>query len=242
MRKAVQSIFPLCPHPIIAVMSGAFAITVIASPALSGDRSGTRDHAALSADRVNVPVDPILNQAFQAKLAYCEECHGLSARGFKGFHPIPRLAGQQVEYLQNQLQAFAEGRRKNNIMFHVSRVLSPAMKAALATNFHDLDPKPLGSPQKILSAKGKEIYEAGIPEKEIPACSSCHGTDAKGNGQVPRLAGQLFDYTSNKLTDWDKERGQDPSDPDPSTVMQPIARSLTDAQIKAVAAYLSELE
>jgi cytochrome c553 len=56
------------------------------------------------------------------------------------------------------------------------------------------------------------------------------------------LASQLPDYISNKLTDWDKERGQDPGDPDSSTMMQPIARSLTDAQIKAVAAYLSELD
>jgi cytochrome c553 len=56
------------------------------------------------------------------------------------------------------------------------------------------------------------------------------------------LAGQLPDYISNKLANWDKERGQDPSNPDSSTMMQPIARSLTDDQIKAVAAYLSELE
>src|SRR5271167_4523350 len=46
-----------------------------------------------------------------AKLAYCEVCHGVSAQGFHGYYPIPRLAGQQVEYLKNQLQAFIEHRR-----------------------------------------------------------------------------------------------------------------------------------
>jgi cytochrome c553 len=113
---------------------------------------------------------------------------------------------------------------------------------ALATDFHNLNPRPLGGARKELSARGKEIYEAGIPDKNVPACSSCHGDDAKGNGPFPRLAGQLFDYISTKLTNWDKERGQDLGDPDSSATMQPIARSLTDAQIKAVAAYLSELE
>jgi cytochrome c553 len=56
------------------------------------------------------------------------------------------------------------------------------------------------------------------------------------------LAGQLHDYIFRKLTNWDKERGQDKANPDTSAIMQPIAHNLTEAQIKAVAAYLSYLE
>jgi cytochrome c553 len=209
---------------------------------MSGEVSGPREQAALTLDRVNEPANSISKQALQQKVAYCEECHGSSARGFHGYYPIPRLAGQQAEYLQNQLRAFVEHRRKNNIMFHVSRVLSAEMALALASTFYDLNPKPLGGAGKELAAKGKEIYEAGIPDKNVPACVSCHGNDAQGNGPFPRLAGQLPDYISNKLTNWEKERGQDPGNPDSSTMMQPIARSLTDDQINAVAAYLSELE
>jgi cytochrome c553 len=44
------------------------------------------------------------------------------------------------------------------------------------------------------------------------------------------------------LANWSKERGQDPAKPDTSVIMQPIAHSLTEQQIKAVAAYLSYLE
>jgi cytochrome c553 len=178
----------------------------------------------------------------QAKQAYCEICHGVSAQGFHGYYPIPRLAGQQTEYLQNQLQAFVEHRRTNNIMFNVGHVLSPAMIAALAANFKDLNPKPLGGASKDLVADGKKIFEEGIPAANVPACSSCHGPEAKGNGPFPRLAGQLFDYVSNKLTNWDKERGQNPAKPDESAIMEPIAHNLTQPQIKAVAAYLSYLE
>ena len=178
----------------------------------------------------------------EAKLAYCEVCHGVSAQGFHGYYPIPRLAGQQTEYLENQLQAFVERRRTNNIMFNVGHVLSPAMIAALATNFHDHNPKPLGGAPKELVGGGKKIFEEGIPSADVPACSSCHGPDAKGNGAFPRLAGQLADYVASKLKNWDKERGQNPAQPDTSALMQPIAHKLTEAQIKAVAAYLSYLE
>jgi cytochrome c553 len=178
----------------------------------------------------------------QAKLAYCEVCHGVSAQGFHGWYPIPRLAGQQTEYLQNQLQAFAEKRRTNNIMLNVSHVLSPAMVAALADDFKALNPKPLGGAPKDMVDTGRQIFTAGIPSSNVPPCASCHGPDARGNGPFPRLAGQLFDYVTNKLTNWDKERGQNPQKPDTSAIMEPIAHGLTPPQIEAVAAYLSYLE
>ena len=85
---------------------------------------------AKDADKTTVPAREVA-----AKIAYCENCHGVSAVGFHGYYPIPRLAGQQPEYLKNQLQAFVERRRTNNIMFNVSHVLSPAMLDALATSF-----------------------------------------------------------------------------------------------------------
>src|SRR5579863_8134903 len=63
----------------------------------------------------------------QGKIDYCENCHGVAARGFHGFYPIPRLAGQQPEYIKNQLRAFIERRRTNNIMFNVAHVLRPTL-------------------------------------------------------------------------------------------------------------------
>ena len=184
----------------------------------------------------------ISKQELAAKLAYCEVCHGVSAQGFHGYYPIPRLAGQPTEYLKNQLQAFVERRRTNNIMFNVGHVLSPAMINALTTDFNQLNPKPVGGAPKEHIDEGKNIFENGVAATNVPPCASCHGPQAKGNGPFPRLAGQLYDYITNKLSNWDKERGQNPSQPDTSAVMQPIAHSLTQPQIKAVAAYLSYLE
>ena len=184
----------------------------------------------------------VSQQELEAKIAYCKTCHGLSAQGFRGASPMPRLAGQQPEYLENQLRAFIERRRTNPIMFNVSHVLSPSMVAAVAAHFKDLNPPPLGGAPKELVAAGKKIYEEGIPEANVPPCSSCHGPEAKGDGQFPRLAGQLNDYIFKKLMNWSKERGQDRAKPDSSAIMEPIAHSLTGPQVEAVAAYISYLE
>jgi cytochrome c553 len=178
----------------------------------------------------------------KAKIDYCKTCHGLEGQGFRGSYPMPRLAGQQPEYLVNQLQAFIERRRNNPVMFNVAHVLTPEMEKTLAEQFNRLDPKPLDGASKENLTEGKKIYLEGIPKSDIPACASCHGDDAKGRDVFPRLAGQLHDYVYKKLTNWDKERGQDKNNPDNSAIMQPIAHNLTDPQIRAVAGYLSTLQ
>lgn len=106
----------------------------------------------------------------QAKLAYCEDCHGPLGQGYRGYFPMPRLAGQQPEYLKNQLQAFVEHRRTNNIMFNVAHSLSPAMIAALAADFRALNPKPLGGAPKGLVATGERIFQDGVPDANVAAC------------------------------------------------------------------------
>jgi cytochrome c553 len=194
---------------------------------------------AQAEDKGKADVSP---QELKAKIDYCKTCHGLSGQGFRGSYPMPRLAGQQPEYIENQLQAFIEHRRNNPVMFNVAHALSPSMLKAVAEQFRDLNPKPLGGAPKDLAAEGKKIYQDGIPKAEVPPCASCHGPDAKGADAFPRLAGQLNDYIFRKLTNWDKERGQDKAKPDNSAIMGPIAHNLTEAQIKAVAAYLSYLE
>jgi cytochrome c553 len=178
----------------------------------------------------------------QAKLDYCKDCHGRSAQGFHGYFPIPRLAGQQVEYLKNQLEAFVEHRRTNNIMFNVAHSLSPGMMDALATDFRALNPPPLGGGARHLVPTGEKIFQNGAPEANVAACAACHGPEAQGNGEIPRLAGQLPDYVFNKLINWSKERGQNPTEPDISAIMNPVAHSLTRPQVEAVAAYLSYLK
>ena len=88
----------------------------------------------------------------------------------------------------------------------------------------------------------KKIFEDGVPDANVAACAACHGPDASGSGQIPRLAGQLYPYVIKELVNWGKERGQNPAKPDTSAIMSPVAHSLTRAQIEAVAAFVSYLK
>lgn len=183
-------------------------------------------------------------RSLQAKMQYCEDCHGPAGQGYRGYLPIPRLAGQTTEYFENQLRAFVEHRRDAHFPLNMSKVhsLGAEMQRALAQNFSTLNPRPFGLAPRGLVSTGRTIYEAGMPEANVPACSVCHGKGAEGSGPIARLAGQLYPYTVKALANWDKERGQGGLNSGPSAVMQPIAHSLTRSQIEAVAAYLSYLE
>jgi cytochrome c553 len=176
----------------------------------------------------------------QAKLDYCKTCHGLSGQGYRGYFPMPRLAGQQPEYLENQLRAFIERRRVNPIMANVAHALSPSMVSALATHFRHLDPRPIGGAPARSLAAGKRIFDDGLPDSNVPACSACHGSDGRGQNEIPRLAGQLYEYTVGQLSGWSKVRGQGTS-VDTSAIMAPTAHNMSRPQVEAVAAYVSTL-
>jgi len=200
-------------------------------------RADDRDTAAHSKH------PPYSQQALQSKLEYCQTCHGPSGEGSRGATSIPRLAGQQPMYLENQLRNFVIHRRRNNVMSVAVQAMGSAEMTALAAYFSDLNPQPVeGAPRDLVPA-GKKIYEEGVPEADVPACLSCHGPEAKGSGAVPRLAGQLNDYVVRKLANWEKDRGQDPAVAGKTAAtMKSVAHNLIDTQIAAVAAYLNYLE
>jgi cytochrome c553 len=227
---AVQIMKRIGSKPLRVVRATGLQVALLAVVFSAADRANSADRSAVARGDV------------EAKLQYCLDCHGPSGQGYRGYFPMPRLAGQQTEYLKNQLEAFVEHRRTNNIMFNVAHSLSPAMIAALAADFRALNPNPLGGAPKGLVAAGQRIFQDGVPDANVAACAACHGPDAKGTGEIPRLAGQLHDYTFNMLTNWSKERGLNPTKPDTAAIMSPVAHSLTKSQVEAVAAYLSYLK
>ena len=99
----------------------------------------------------------------EGKLSYCKDCHGVSAQGYRGYFPIPRLAGQQPEYLENQLHAFIEHRRTNNIMFNVAHALNPAMVSALGAHFRSLNPPPIDGAPTGLRRRDAKSFKTAYP-------------------------------------------------------------------------------
>jgi cytochrome c553 len=176
---------------------------------------------------------------------YCMLCHGRGAHGFMGYRPVPQLAGQQAEYIQIQLQAFAERRRLRNLGYiRYDRVhnLSPDQRVALSEYMSKIPAIAHKGASEDMIAAGEKLFHAGAPENDVPACAVCHGPEAKGDGIFPRLAGQFRPYLMKTLANWDKERGLGPNGDDNSKIMSPIAKSMTPQQIKEVSAYLSSLK
>jgi len=189
--------------------------------------------------------EAISNQTLQAKIQYCQDCHGKSGQGLSGgYLPIPRIAGQTPKYIEKQLQAFNEAMRDKNsdVGMTTAHALKPAMRPSLAAHFSSLNPAPIGGGPRQLVATGKIIYEEGVPAANVPSCAGCHGPEAKGKNEIPRLAGQLNSYTKKELTDWSKLRGQNPLNEGAAAPMKQVAHSLSQSQISALAAYLSYLK
>lgn len=69
------------------------------------------------------------------------------------------------------------------------------------------------------------------------ACFQCHGIDGKGDGQAafPRLTGQSYSYLYESMRDYASGVRQ-------NAVMTPIAKALTDQQMRDVSAYYAAQE
>lgn len=83
-------------------------------------------------------------------------------------------------------------------------------------------------------AKGEMLFTNGDAARNIPACASCHGAaGASTIVQNPKLAGQHEAYIYKQLTDFKTPARNNP-------VMSPIAKALTDEDMKNIAAYLDK--
>src|SRR5262249_28641810 len=87
-----------------------------------------------------------------------------------------------------------------------------------------------GDPSEV--AAGEKIYREGIPEKDVPACVSCHAEKAEGTGAIPRLAGQQRGYLERQLTAF-------ASNVRANEIMHENSKNLAADQIRVVAAFLA---
>jgi len=124
----------------------------------------------------------------------CAACHGVNGQSQSPM--VPNLAGQQKDYLANQLQDYRDRSRSNlygvQYMWGMAGPLTDKQIQELADYFSKQAPVKaskinLDDPQL---ARGKEIFEKGIPDQGVIQCNSCHGPNGEGMTTFPRLAGQ----------------------------------------------------
>ncbi|MBC7415874.1 MAG: c-type cytochrome [Herminiimonas sp.] len=171
----------------------------------------------------------------------CTACHGNQGRaGSDGFYP--RIAGKPAGYLANQLQNFRDGRRQYPLMIYMVDHLSDAYLKEMAEYFAAQHP-PYAPPQPVTAsaavlARGRQLVESGDKQREVPACSACHGANLTGVvPAIPGLVGLPRDYLSAQFGAW-KNGARRAAAPD---CMAQIAQRLSVDDISAAAAFLASL-
>jgi len=165
----------------------------------------------------------------------CTWCHGASARGYT---PAPSLAGQRYQYLRKELADFHARTRDNpfsrQYMWGAAANLGAGTARDLAAYFSALPPKAANDGDRELVAMGRAIYQEGKPEANIVACVVCHGPNAEGVAQIPRLGGLAYTYLKRRLEQWGEGYHAAAGPPMPD-----IAGKLSPEQVEALASYLS---
>jgi len=167
----------------------------------------------------------------------CSNCHGKDGNSISP--NFPRLAGQQSLYLAAQLENFRSHQRADpegfEYMWGISRKLTDEQIKGLADYFAKQTPQANSAVDASTAAAGKLIFENGLPAKQTPPCSTCHGPKGEGMASFPRLANQHQDYLVKQLNVFRNTEGR------PGTPMKQITHLLDPQEITSVAAYLQAL-
>jgi cytochrome c553 len=148
------------------------------------------------------------------------------------------LAGQHSNYLISQLQTFKAQTRGDpdaiGYMWGMAAPLTDEIIVALADYYSKQPARPGTGRDAALITRGKALYENGNLGVGIPACASCHGSDAVGNDSFPRLAGQHAQYLLKQLKSFQTNLRD-------VAVMHGVAQGMQIAEMQAVATYLESL-
>ena len=151
----------------------------------------------------------------------CLGCHGVE--GYKNAYPnysVPKLEGQNPEYLAAALHGYKSGDRSHITMHSQATTLSDQDIADIAAYFAG---KPLVSEHKPV----------GTAPAAAALCVSCHGQDGVTVAPMyPSLAGQHTDYLVRALMEYKKGGRKNP-------IMSGFVTSLKDADVVQISAYFA---
>jgi cytochrome c553 len=167
-------------------------------------------------------------EAGRTKSQACAACHGADGNSPAG--NFPNLAGQTWRYIYMQLKDFKEGRRKDPVMSPMAEPLSRQEMIDIAYYYAAQRPKP--SPFKA----DEEKIRLGKAKADETLCAMCHLGAFAGQNEIPRVAGQQYEYIVKQMNDFKtRTRTNDAGN------MTAVARTLSDADIENLAHYITSL-
>ncbi len=162
------------------------------------------------------------------KTRICGYCHGKD--GNSTHSEIPSLAGQNPQYVIEQLLLFKRNiRRYPKVMHDIAQKMSPNTMASIALHFAALPRRRPGGVIEEKAVEGEKLY-TGL-------CANCHGADGRGaNKAYAAINAQLPSYIVTSL-----KRFRDGSPVRSSHEMRIAARGMNDREIESLAHYIAGL-
>ncbi len=166
--------------------------------------------------------------AMPAKAEACAACHGPGGRSTVATFPI--LAGQTSRYIYLQLRDYKEGRRTDPIMSPMAADLTREEMRALGDYFAGQKP-----PAQTFKPD-PEKARLGKLKSDETLCTMCHLGGFLGQNEIPRVAGQHYDYIVKQMSEFKaRKRTNDAGN------MTSVANTLSDKDIENLAHYLAGL-
>lgn len=177
----------------------------------------------------------VATSSFQRIVADCARCHGDKSIA-PSSNLVPGLSGQKEEYLALALENYANGKRPSGIMEPLAAELDADLRKRIARYFaQQPTPKVMSNKQSPPDAKGEAIALNGIPERGIPACTSCHSANSAAT--FPRLSTLSAHYLERQLKNY---KGGLHDATAHGAIMSAIAKRLSDEEIAVISRYFEQ--
>lgn len=219
----------------------------------SGAKLNNKGHDASSFIMAERLVKRVRNKAEFS----CVDCHGETGNIIDSTDHTPRLAGQDMSYLYDQLINFKQGRRPTKEMDGILAGYSDqelqlmahyyASQTVNVSSDFDVTIDPILPHTKVdddnWATEGKRLFMEGDKVRGIIACQNCHGTYGEGRiiglDKAPKITAQHASYTRKTLKQY--ATNERTTDNIYNNVMQDIAKTLNEEDIRNLAAYIQRL-
>ena len=198
--------------------------------------------AAPAANAKPAAAAPAGAKSLEAKTAMCFGCHGI--RGYQSSFPevykVPLISGQSAKYIAAALTAYKNGDRKHPTMRGIATSLSEQDINDIAAYYesHGKDDGMAAVPDKASRQPSAQV----APLLQKAACASCHGANLSKpiDPSYPKIAGQHADYLFVALKAYKTDNN--PAVGRSNPIMGAIAKQFSNAELKALAGYVSSLD
>ncbi len=215
-------------------------LTALFSLAASAALAEPSTNVAWTADTLNLvrSGDATRGAALNDTLE-CSSCHG--ATGASSNNTWPSLSGQPVGYMFKVIKDYQDGKLDNShrgvLMTYIVEEMSDQDIVDIGAFF---------AAQSLPAGQGSGTFEAaslldtlGDPERLIPPCSVCHGSNGQGDfPDYPALAGQSPEYLARALHEFKSGTRRN----DVYSRMRLISARLSDDEITELAAYFAAID